>query len=43
MGVAIGVNMFGNPYELVSLIRDGEKCVMELEELKQELLLPCPN
>ena len=43
VGVAIGVNMFGNPYELACLIRDGEKCVIELEELKQELYLPCTN
>ena len=34
VGVAIGVNMFGNPSQLASLIRDGDQCVLELDELK---------
>ncbi len=43
VGVAIGVKVYGNPNELASLIKDGDKYAGELEHLRQELLLPCPN
>ncbi len=43
IGTAIGIKVYGNPEELASLIKHGDKYAGELEHLRQELLLPCQN
>ena len=43
VGVAIGVKVYGNPNDLASLIKDGEKYSGDLEHLRQDLLVPCPT